>query len=98
MPDWWKELVAIPNVGDPERLAQTICTSFEVPQVRCETLRDHRVYCTPCPKMHPKDYVPVRCHLPPALSRLLAETTAEDPGLYTGPSILGREGQSTSAL
>ena len=34
MPDWWNELVTIPNVGDPKMLAQNICASFEVPQVR----------------------------------------------------------------
>ena len=34
MPDWWRELVAIPNVGNPERLAHKICASFEVPWVR----------------------------------------------------------------
>ena len=50
-PDWWKELVAIPNMGDPEKLARKIFTSFEVPQVRCETLRDCKE-CTapPAPK------------------------------------------------
>ena len=47
--------------------------------------------------MHPKEYVPARCHLPPVLSRLLAETMAENLGLCTGPSILGREGQSAGA-
>ena len=30
-PDWWKELVAIPNAGDPERLARKIHASFKVP-------------------------------------------------------------------
>ena len=47
MPDWLKDLAAIPNVGDPERLAQKICTSFEVPRVRYETLRDHKEYTAP---------------------------------------------------
>ena len=46
-PDWWKELVAIPNAGDPKRLAQKICTSFEVPRVRCETIRDNKNYTVP---------------------------------------------------
>ena len=30
-PDWWKELLTIPDVGDPKKLVQKICTSFEVP-------------------------------------------------------------------
>ena len=46
-PDWWKELVTIPNVGDPKRLAQKIHASFEVLQVKCKTLRDHREYTVP---------------------------------------------------
>ena len=46
-PNWWKELVTIPNVGDPKRLAQKICASFKVPRVRCKTLRDHGEYTTP---------------------------------------------------
>ena len=46
-PDWWKELVTIPNVGDPKRLAWKICTSFEVPWVRCKTLKDHGEYIVP---------------------------------------------------
>ena len=74
LPDCWKELVTISNAGDPERLAQKIHASFEVPQVRCKTLRDHSEYTVPpCPKICPKEYVPVRCHLPPALSRLPVE-------------------------
>ena len=47
--------------------------------------------------MCPKEYVSVGCHLLPALSRLPVETTAEDPGLCSSPSILGSEGQSASA-
>ena len=35
MPGWWGELVAIPNAGDPERLAHKIhVLSFKIPQVR----------------------------------------------------------------
>ena len=30
-PDWWKELIAILNVGDPERLDQKIGASLKVP-------------------------------------------------------------------
>ena len=48
MPDWWGELVTIPNPGDPERLAHRICASFEVPQVRCKALRDYTM--PPAPK------------------------------------------------
>ena len=56
-----------------------------------------RVYCAPCTKMCPEEYVPVRCCLLPALSKLSVETTMEDPGVCTGPSILGREGWSAHA-
>ena len=47
MPDQWGELVAIPNVGDPKRLACKICTSWEVPQVRSKALRDSNSYTAP---------------------------------------------------
>ena len=49
-PDWWGELVTICNAGDPERLAWKICASFEVPWVRCETLRDSKDYAAPLPQ------------------------------------------------
>ena len=66
-PNWWKELVAIPNLGDLERLAWKICTSFEVPQVRCEILRDHGEYTVPpAPKCIQWDMflLDVNSHLP----------------------------------
>ena len=47
MPDWWRELVTISNVGDPERLAYKLCTSFEVPQERCKALKDPGDYSAP---------------------------------------------------
>ena len=34
MPDWWEELVAIPNVDDHHRLARKVKASFEIPLVR----------------------------------------------------------------
>ena len=36
------ELTAIPNVGDPKKLAQKIHASFKILGVRCETLRNHK--------------------------------------------------------
>ena len=47
MPNWWKELAAIPNMGDPKRLAWKIYATFNVPWVICKTLRDHREYTVP---------------------------------------------------
>ena len=46
-PNWWEELITIPNAGDPKKLAWKICTSFEIPGVRCETLRNHKEYTVP---------------------------------------------------
>ena len=46
-PDWWRELVPIPNAGDPQRLACKICASFKVPQVRCKALKDSGEYTVP---------------------------------------------------
>ena len=43
-PDWWGELVTIPNAGATHK----ICASFEVPQVRCKALRDYTM--PPAPK------------------------------------------------
>ena len=61
MPDWWVELVAIPNAGYPERLACKICTSFEVPRVRCKALRD---YTTPLPQDVPRGRCACRSLIP----------------------------------
>ena len=47
MPDWWGELVTIPNAGDPQRLAHKICASFEIPQVRSEALGSSNSYTMP---------------------------------------------------
>ena len=46
-PNWWEELTTIPNVGGPKKLAWNICTSFKILGVRCETLRNHKVYIAP---------------------------------------------------
>ena len=67
MPDWWREFVTIPNVGDPKMLAHKICTSFEVPWVRHKTLKDPGDYtATPAPKcIQRKMFLPVAdSHLP----------------------------------
>ena len=56
-----------------------------------------REYCALCAKMHLTGYVAVRHWPPPALPGLLAETIMEDPGVCTGPPILGRESQSAHA-
>ena len=45
--DWWGELVAIPNAGNPERLACKVHASFEVPWVRCEALGNPEDYTAP---------------------------------------------------
>ena len=47
MPDWWEELVAIPNVDDHCRLAQKVQASFEIPQVRCKALKVINDYSLP---------------------------------------------------
>ena len=47
MPDWWRELVTLPNAGDPERLSHKIHASFEVPWARCEAFKDPGDYTVP---------------------------------------------------
>ena len=37
-PNWWEELIAIPDIEDIQRLAQKIWASFEEPSVRMEAL------------------------------------------------------------
>ena len=67
MPDGWRELVTIPNAGDPDKLAHKICASFEVPQVRYEALKDPGEYTVPLsPKcIQRKMFLPVTdSHLP----------------------------------
>ena len=38
-PDWWEEVVAIPQAEDPWKLTRKVQTSFEIPQVRCKALQ-----------------------------------------------------------
>ena len=67
MPDWWRELVTIPNAGDLKKLVCKICASFEVPQIRCKALKDPgRLSFTPAPKcIQRKMFLPVaNSHLP----------------------------------
>ena len=35
---WWSELTTITNVEDPRKLAQKLCASFLILEVRCEAL------------------------------------------------------------
>ena len=51
MPDWWAELITIPNAGDPKRLACKTHESFKIPWVRSEALRGSNSYTmSPAPK------------------------------------------------
>ena len=47
MPDWWKELLAIPNVDNHCRLTHKVWASFEIPQVRCKALKVINDYSLP---------------------------------------------------
>ena len=47
MPDWWGELVAIPNIDDYQKLAQKIRASFEILQVRSKTQQVKNDYLSP---------------------------------------------------
>ena len=97
-PNLWKDSVTIPKAGDPERLAwKNPCFLWGSTSQMQDPKGLWRVYCTPCAKMHPEEYVPVGCYLLPALSILSVETTMEEPGICTGPSVLGRGGWSASA-
>ena len=49
MPEWWEELVVIPNVEGHRKFTQKICASFEIPRVRCEALKVTNDYSTPLP-------------------------------------------------
>ena len=50
MPHWWAELIAIPDVENPKRLAQQICTSFSILEVRCEAFPGQEYTMPPAPK------------------------------------------------
>ena len=50
---WWGELVAIPGVEDPRRLAQKIWVSFLIPVVRCEALLNQDYTMPPPPNASP---------------------------------------------
>ena len=49
-PYWWEELITIPEVEDPKKLAQKIRASFSIPAVRCETFPDQGYTVPPAPK------------------------------------------------
>ena len=46
-PNWWEKLTAIPNAGDPKKLAWKFWASFKIPGVRCDILRNHKEYTAP---------------------------------------------------
>ena len=50
MPYWWVELITIPGVEDPKRLAQKICSSFSIPAVRCKVFPGQVYTVPPAPK------------------------------------------------
>ena len=93
-PDWWGELITIPNVADPKRLPHKICASFEVPQVRCKALGDSKDYTMPpVPKCIQRERFLLVPNLPSTLSGLPPEVIMEDPGLCPNPSVLDWEDQ-----
>ena len=47
MPEWWEELVAIPNMEYYKKLAWKICASFEISRVRCDALKVTNDYSMP---------------------------------------------------
>ena len=47
---WWRELVAIPEVEDPKRLAQKILASFLILVVRCEAFLNQEYTMPPAPE------------------------------------------------
>ena len=49
-PYWWEELTTIPGVEDIKKLAQKICTSFDVIVVQYEVLRSQGYTVSPAPK------------------------------------------------
>ena len=49
-PHWWEELTTIPEVGDIKKLVWKIHTSFDIPAVRCEALRNQDYTVPPAPK------------------------------------------------
>ena len=52
-PPWWRELVAIPEVEDPKRLAQKIWASFLFLTVRCETFLNQEYTMPSAPNVSP---------------------------------------------
>ena len=50
MPHWWEELTAIPEVGDPKKLAPKIGASFDILAVRCEALQNQDYTMPPAPQ------------------------------------------------
>ena len=49
-PHWWEELIAIPDVEDPRRLAWKIHASFLILVVRYEALLNQDYTMSPAPK------------------------------------------------
>ena len=47
MPDWWGELVAIPDIDDYQKLAQKIRASLKIPRVRSKAQRVENDYSLP---------------------------------------------------
>ena len=49
-PAWWPELIAIPGVNDPQKLAHKIWASFYIPEVRMRTSLEQEYTAPPTPK------------------------------------------------
>ena len=89
MPDWWGELVTIPNIDGYQKLAWKIRASFEIPQVRSKAQQVKNNYSLPpAPKcVDQKAFLLILDPVIPCQG-LQGRTAMENPGVCTSPAIL----------
>ena len=87
--DWWGELVAIPNAGDPERLAWKSYSSFKIPQVRNKALRGSNSYTVPPAPNASEGRCSCWSPVPIYLVRITASSNHLGPWLMPKPYSIG---------
>ena len=81
--------MAIPDIDDYQKLTQKIRASFEIPWVRSKAQQVENDYSLPPPKVHHPEGIPADPVSNDSLPGLQGRTAAENPGICTGPAILG---------
>ena len=91
IPSWWRELVAVLEVGDHKKLAWEVWASFCLPRRMSECIKWRTAARPPCTAMSSSEEVHATSQLHLCLQGYLGETMGEDGGISLSPPVLGGE-------